>query len=155
MRVWMSRDVQIMGLISRAYPNIGPLHPDCGNSMHLGLGREWLRTEDAELYLPQHNYGSCDTRPFGASNVIRWHILYIPRCATVSRTDVSETGLSSNGRNLYRQNMYLLLNWLRLMHWIYLQAWRSRVRVPIKSFNFFFNLPNPSSRSRPWGLLGL
>jgi hypothetical protein len=34
-----------------------------------------------------------------------------------------------------------------------LQAGRSRVREPTKWI--FFNLPNPSGRTRPWGLLGL
>jgi hypothetical protein len=36
-----------------------------------------------------------------------------------------------------------------------LQAERSRIRFPMRSFSFFFNLPNPSGRTRPWGILGL
>jgi hypothetical protein len=32
-----------------------------------------------------------------------------------------------------------------------LQAGRSRVRDPIRRMIFFLNLPNPSSRNRPWG----
>jgi hypothetical protein len=37
---------------------------------------------------------------------------------------------------------------------IMLQAGRSRVRVPVRSFNFF-SLTNLCNRSRPWGLLSL
>jgi hypothetical protein len=34
-----------------------------------------------------------------------------------------------------------------------LQAGRSRIREPMRWMNFFFNLRNPSGRTRPWGLL--
>jgi hypothetical protein len=33
-----------------------------------------------------------------------------------------------------------------------LQAGRPPVRVTMRSLNFFFNLPNPTGRTRPWGL---
>jgi hypothetical protein len=38
--------------------------------------------------------------------------------------------------------------------WLTLQTGRSRVRLPMRWF-FFLNSPNPSDRTRPWGLLRL
>jgi hypothetical protein len=38
---------------------------------------------------------------------------------------------------------------------VVLQNGRSRVRDPIMWMPFFFNLPNHSGRTRPWGLLSL
>jgi hypothetical protein len=49
----------------------------------------------------------------------------------------------------HRQSTFLILEKLH-----FCRAWRSRVRDPMKWINFF-TLPNPPSRTRPWGLFSL
>jgi hypothetical protein len=69
----------------------------------------------------------------------------LPNCEQLQQETAS--GLSTNSTD---QGFHALI-----FSDAMLQTGRSLPRCQMRSMIFFFNLPNPSGRTRPWGLLSL